>query len=103
MEQNDIIKIHKKLDDIMDATDQIAKLADKIDKCERVLRGGNGDGLGLLARVVNLEKIAEANSAILFGDDEKPGLKGSVQELINTVNSYNKLMWVVLTAALGTI
>jgi hypothetical protein len=31
--------------------------------------------LGLAARVVNLEKIAEANHTLLFGDSEKPGLK----------------------------
>ena len=103
MEQKDINQINDKLDDIIAATCELQKLAEKVEKHERILRGGNGEALGLSARVVNLEKIAEANHTLLFGDGEKPGLKGRVQEIANTLASYNKFLWIVMAAAIGSL
>jgi DNA polymerase III delta prime subunit len=103
MEEKQLDEINQKLDRLLSFTNEIGRLAVMVEKHERVLRGGNGEELGLSARVANLEKIAEVNHALLFGDEERIGLKGRVQEMANTLAGYNKFMWIVLAAAIGSL
>jgi archaellum component FlaC len=103
MDEKKVDEINQKLDRLLSFSNEFGRLAAMVEKHERVLRGGNGEALGLAARVANLEKIAEVNHALLFGDEERIGLKGRVQELANTLAGYNKFMWIVLAAAIGSL
>ena len=109
-DNKELSQINKKLDDLLTCTGDIARLATMVEKHDRVLRGGNGDGLGLSSRVASLEKIACENHDILFGEDDKPGLKGSVQALAAKVQTltdkfanYDKFVWFAVTAIIGTL
>ena len=103
MEEKQLDEINQKLDRLLSLSNEIGRLAVMVEKHERIMRGGNGEAIGLCARVANLEKIAEANHTLLFGDEERIGLKGRVQEMANTLAGYNKFMWVVLAAAIGSL
>ena len=93
MDDKSVNDINKKLDTILSSTNDIARLAALVEKHDRVLRGGNGDGLGLSSRVASLEKIACDDHDLLYGEDDKPGLKGSVQALsakVQTLTDKNE-------------
>ena len=110
MEQKDINQINSKLDSIIAATCELRRLAEKVEKHERILRGGNGEALGLSARVTRVEELVCENHELLFGDGDKPGLKGNVQALSAKVQTltdkfanYDKFVWFAVTAIIGTL
>lgn len=103
MEEKDITQINTKLDAIIISTSELTKLATMVEKHERILRGGNGESLGLIAIVRLIEKTVSEDHDLLFGREDKPGLKGVVQSLSNSVTGYNKFAWIVTAAVVGTL
>jgi hypothetical protein len=110
MDGKEMAQINAKLDAILSATKTISKLAAMVEKHERILRGGNGEAIGLSARVNRAEELVCENHELLFGDGDKPGLKGNVQALsakLQTLTdkfaNYDKFVWFAVTAIIGTL
>jgi hypothetical protein len=67
----------------------------------RMLRGHNGD-VGLVALVGTVVKNVVKDHLLLHGKDDEPGLKGTVQELVQAEGNRSKALWIVLGVILGT-
>jgi hypothetical protein len=97
-------------EDVMNLSIAVSRMEESLrqtaalqEKHQHLLRGGNGDGLGLVATVAAIKKTAEEDHRLLVGSEDKPGLKGKVQRLNDQVGAIYKVLWIVLGAALGTI
>ena len=103
MEEKELKRFEEKLDAIISNTGNLERFMAMVEKHERMLRGGNGEGIGLMARVQNIERLVEESHLLLYGSEDKPGLKGKVNELVNDVAAYNKLSWVIITTTVGIL
>ncbi len=93
----------KKLDQIDRKMDTYIALAQKVEKHERILRGGNGEGLGLVATVADLKKTVEDDHSLLYGEHDEPGLKGDMAEVRGSMGRINKVTWAATSALVGSV
>ena len=92
----------KRIDDLeANIKEDLDHLTAIVEEQDKVLRGGNGERLGLCATVADIKRTVEEDHMLLCGKDDEPGLKGQVSKLNNGMDIVTKLIWIIATGVIG--